>query len=238
MITIWSPGSSSNHRGWAYTDAMTAVKVAPKDEWLPNIAVTLKLAEDLENICKKRTAVFYVAKTQRDAYCIASFNLAREHNAAVASLVRAKFWNSSKAMIRPMLEASARFLWFAHFATEEELKKVDERRESAIPDLGKLLKMADCLFSTGAFSLFLSNGLLHSFTHCGISAMSNSIADRGMEPGEQTEGIRATASSTCSTLLALCILCQWKRSTGEEDAEIKEVLANFSNLRPTLVSLL
>ncbi len=103
----------------------------------------------------------------RMALAMASFQLAQEHHGSIHLLFSRGKNASARALVRPVLEAALRVVWLIEDARGPEIAAVAKGRE--LPILG-ILK--DCLRKRGEPLDGKSEGLLHSLTHGGMTALA------------------------------------------------------------------
>lgn len=103
----------------------------------------------------------------RIALAMASFRLAQEHHGSIHLLFSKGKNASARALVRPVIEAALRVIWLLEDASHSEITAIVKGRE--LPILGTL---KDCLSKRGEPLGGKSEGLLHSLTHGGMTALA------------------------------------------------------------------
>lgn len=135
-------------------------------EWAKADSFGLRIAGISERIPLRGTW----EPNNRIAFAMASFRLAQEHHRAIRLLILHNKSASANALIRPLVEAGLRTIWFIEGATDKQIAAVATGRESAIPLLGELNSLIARHSEKPLSGVF--RGLLDSFTHGGVRAMS------------------------------------------------------------------
>lgn len=108
---------------------------------------------------------------ERSMLAAGCFDIALEHQAAIAALYVPSLHGSMLALLRVLTESLVRGLWLLHCATDSELQKfkagrIDKTFEQLIVDFEKKIDTPD-----GALSSFKANAwtALNGFTHTGFN---------------------------------------------------------------------
>lgn len=144
-----------------------------------NLASAMEVAQRISEACGGKM-VLRIPAQPRIALTMALFSLAREHQKSITMLTAAKQYRSATALLRPLIEACARAVWCGHIASEVQIQKLASARDSVFPGLENLLRDVDP-HETGLKHL-LQRGMVHSFTHGGVLALSVHISHQGLGP--------------------------------------------------------
>jgi hypothetical protein len=194
--------------------------------WLNDIDACLKFADNISSICEEPIAPPQWEPNDRIAYMLAWFNLARQHHRALILLTRSALHSSARALMRPVVEVSARAIWLGHIASDEDIERVSKGRGSGIPGMNEILSEIDVKFSADIRKSFLKRGILHDFTHGGIQAVAThmdalEMNGESMEKNQQTAAVMVGWSALSLGFAASCIANYFSRS------DIAEALNNL-----------
>lgn len=107
--------------------------------------------------------------SRRNRVALGSLHLAMEHGEAIPILIASGLIGSASSLLRPMLEAYVRGVWFSYRASEDQLT---EFTQEICPSLSLLLGEVEKVegYDTGLFSSIREKHLkiLHSLTHGGF----------------------------------------------------------------------
>ncbi len=104
----------------------------------------------------------------RMALAMASFRLAQEHHSSIHLLCSKGKNASARALVRPVIEAALRVIWLLEDASDPEITAIAKKGRE-LPILGTL---KECLSKRGEPLGGKSEGLLHSLTHGGMTALA------------------------------------------------------------------
>ncbi|MCU1252359.1 MAG: hypothetical protein JWQ49_5388 [Edaphobacter sp.] len=84
---------------------------------------------------------------------LAWFSLARQHQSALVLFTRSNLLSSARALALPVVEVSARAIWFGHIASDEDIERVSKGRGSGIPGMGEILSAIDVKFAADTIEI-------------------------------------------------------------------------------------
>ena len=135
------------------------------------------------NWINSKTSGLRFATDERTLIAVACFDVALEHQAAVACLHAADLPGSMLALLRVLSESVVRGLWLLHCASDEELAKfkrgkIDKTFEQLISEFETKIEVAG-----GVLSNFKTNAwqALNGFTHTGFNQVTRRHAPGRVE---------------------------------------------------------
>jgi hypothetical protein len=147
--------------------------------------------------------------SSRTQLAASSFAIALDHQAAIASLLRAGHHASAYVLLRPLFEATVKGSWLSHSATESAVARHARGYElpviaQLLDDLGKS-EMPAFLYR---FLLELkTDGWQHlsSLTHAGFAQVRRWVASTGVAPQYPEEELEEIANITGLVGMVACI---------------------------------
>jgi len=125
--------------------------------------------------------------------CYSFVRLAKGHHSSIHILFSNDKCASAKALARPLLEAALRTIWIAEDASEPDIINLTKGRGR----LPLLKELNDCLSKRAQPMSGKFQGLLHSFTHGGTTALAAQFFE-----GEVLEQSNAAIVAVAGTALA------------------------------------
>jgi hypothetical protein len=123
----------------------------------------------------KHTSGVSLPADERSMIASGCFDVALEHQAAIASLYASGLYGSMLAMLRILSESLVRGLWLLHCATEPELAKY--KKGNLKKEFGELVREFETHIDTpqGVLSGFKQSGwkAMNGFTHTGFVQVSH-----------------------------------------------------------------
>jgi hypothetical protein len=152
----------------------------------PDQAVTAA-REELEGVCTwidQRVTSLNFADHPRNYIAAACFDIALEHQAAVAVLARSELYGSLHALLRVEAEAVLRGMWFARCATDSEIERF--KADSGLKSLSDLVAQIEKALGNenDVLSRIVTTqwGALCSFTHTGFLQVTRRYTDGVLKP--------------------------------------------------------
>ncbi|MDG4476515.1 DUF6988 family protein [Thiovibrio frasassiensis] len=134
-----------------------------------DIDAQFRSLRDLIRWIDENTKGIEISGGHREQIASACFDVAIEHQAAIAILCDSKLFGSMHALMRVLIESLVRGLWLLHCATDAELERFEKRGiEKHFGDMTEEIEAA-----IGAYQPTLSQmkknawGPLNDFTHTG-----------------------------------------------------------------------
>jgi hypothetical protein len=156
----------------------------------------------------------------------ACLDMAIEHQAAIALLMKSQLYGSAHTLLRAAIEAYVRGAWFWRCATEKEVKRFQMRDE--LKEYGKLITEVERELGSGAGVLSRMKGrhgkALCSFAHTGFHQVTRRYAEGQLTPN-YAEGdlIKAAGFAAGTGLLAAAELAALSNNRAAELAVLERM---------------
>jgi len=151
---------------------------------------------------------------------VSCFAIARDHQEAVAILLRHHLYASAFVLLRPLFEATVKGAWLAHSASDSDLEKHARGEELArIKDLVRDLSRSDVPREVSELlGGVKASGwqLFSSLNHAGIEQVRRWAAPTRVEPLYEEEEIEEIAN--VASLLGLVACLETARLSGDANS--------------------
>lgn len=169
----------------------------------------------------QRTEGFAIEATERNSLAAGCFNVAIEHQAAIAQLCQLNRYVSALALLRSVLEALVRGMWIHRCATDRELNRFKKGKiDKNFADLVSEVEAAIEDYDDRVLSNVLRSSwkALNGFTHTGMHMVSRQLAPGRLEAS--IDGEEVAVALGFAGALGLIAALQLFQLTGNQDAEV------------------
>ena len=139
---------------------------------------------------------FELSTDERSSLAVGCFDVALEHQAAIALLNESKLHGSMVALIRILTESLVRGLWFLHCASEAEIARF--KKGKLKKNHGKLIEDIEEQLGdvNGTLSIMKENtwSSMNDFTHTGYGQVSRRYGNRTVGGNYSEQDITHTLS--------------------------------------------
>lgn len=169
----------------------------------------------------QRTDGFVIEATERNSLAAGCFNVALEHQSAIAQLSQLERYVSCLALLRSLLEATVRGMWLHRCATESELRrfqagKIDKSFASLVSEVEAAIEDYDDRVLSAAMSS--SWKALNGFTHTGMHMVSRQFGPGRL--GASIDGDEVAIALGFAGALGLIAALQLFQLSGTKDAQV------------------
>lgn len=188
------------------------------------ISAALLEAKQVEESIGQALSDFTIGKSIKDKISAGYLSIAIQHHSSIINLVEKELPSSAAALLRPLLEACYRGIWFSWIANDNQANAFNKNDGSfELKQTYKLAKDIDRKIQSDTFhKIYEKNSTtLHGFTHGGIEQVTRQFSQDHMlvTPSfKEGELIEILVSSNAN--LAMALLAFAKNMDNQELEEI------------------
>lgn len=163
-----------------------------------NIEIQLTALRDLVRWIDDRTIGLKITGDRKQQIASGCFDVAIEHQAAIALLCDARLFGSAHAMLRVLVESVIRGLWILHCASDVEVDRFEKGKIDK--EFGELI--AEIETAVGAYQPTLSMmkrnawKAMNDFTHTGFIQVTRRHGDGKLGPNYPEEDVIKCINAT------------------------------------------